>query len=267
MDSRLLEIIFKLKILRKESEVRVDKEKCIGCGQCQPYCPVGAISLLTKIEGGRETKLVEIDFDECVECSNCLRCADCPTEAIYQQELVWPRTIRYVLSDILSTGATTGIPGRGTEEGKTNDVTGRFKRGYVGIALEFGRPVLGTRIRDVERVAKAMATLGVEFERLNPTTALMENPKTGKFKEDVLNEKVMSLILESTIEIEKLGEVLDCLKRASHEIDTVFSLDLITRTNQDWSIPTESAVRNAGFWLAPNGKTCVGLGRPVAKED
>jgi len=35
-----------------------------------------------------------IDEDECVECSVCLRSGCCPTEALYQPELVWPRTVR-----------------------------------------------------------------------------------------------------------------------------------------------------------------------------
>lgn len=246
--------------------MKIDTEKCTGCGQCLPYCPVEAIVLTARTEGGRKRKFAQIEFDECVECSNCLRCADCPSDAIYQQELVWPRSLRHVLSDVLSTGSATGIPGRGTEEGKTNDVTGRFRKGFVGVALEFGRPILGARLKDVEKVAQALALLGVEFEPLNPTTALMEDPGSGKFKDEVLGEKVMSLILELTVGIEKLGDVLACLQKVSREIDTVYSLDLITRTDADWSTPTERIVRDAGLWLAPNGKTCVGLGRPLAKE-
>lgn len=239
--------------------MRIDPDKCSGCGQCIPYCPVNVIKM--------KNDIAEIDYDGCVECSNCLRNADCPTDAIYQDELVWPRTIRKVLSDVLATGTTTGIPGRGTEEMKTNDVTGRFKKGYAGIAMEFGRPILGARIYDVEKVAQAVATLGVEFEKLNPTISLMEDPKTGKFKEEVLNEKVMSIILELTAELGKLPELFKVLKKVSQEIETVFSLDLITRVNPDGSFPTAPFVKEAGLWVAPNGKTCVGLGRPLAKED
>lgn len=239
--------------------MRIDPDKCSGCGQCIPYCPVNVIKM--------KNDIAEIDYDGCVECSNCLRNADCPTDAIYQDELVWPRTIRKVLSDVLATGTTTGIPGRGTEEMKTNDVTGRFKKGYAGIAMEFGRPILGARIYDVEKVAQAVATLGVEFEKLNPTISLMEDPKTGKFKEEVLNEKVISIILELTAELGKLPELFKVLKKVSQEIETVFSLDLITRVNPDGSFPTAPFVKEAGLWVAPNGKTCVGLGRPLAKED
>ncbi len=238
--------------------MRIDPDKCSGCGQCIPYCPVNAIAL--------RDDMARIDFDECVECSNCIRNADCPTDAIYQQELAWPRIIRKVLSDELATGTTTGIPGRGTEEMKTNDVTGRFKRGDAGIAVEFGRPISGARIYDVEKVAQAVAKIGVEFEKLNPTISLMEDPKTGRFKKEVLNEKVMSLILEFTVELSKLPEVIELLKKASQEIDTVFSLDLITKVAPDGSFPTDPIVKDLGLWVAPNGKTCVGLGRPLAKE-
>jgi hypothetical protein len=211
--------------------------------------------------------IAEVNLDECVECSNCIRWANCPADAIYQQELAWPRVIRKILSDVFARGTTTGLPGRGTEEMKTNDVTGRFKRGVAGIAMELGRPILGTRLVDVEKVAMAVASAGATFEKLNPITGLMEDPKTGKFREDVLNEKMLSCILEASIELNELEEVLDSLKKVSQEIDTVFSLDLITRVNPDGSFPTDSILKKAGIWVAPNGKTCVGLGRPLAKED
>ena len=118
----------------------IDEDLCIGCGQCLPYCPVRAISL-------EET--AKIDFDECAECANCLRMAQCPVDAISQQELVWPRTVRSILSNVLTIAKESGISGRGTEEMKTNEVTGRFKPGVAGVAIEVGRPTLGARLYDV----------------------------------------------------------------------------------------------------------------------
>ena len=239
--------------------MKIDQELCIGCGQCVPYCPVKAIAL-------REER-AEIDFDECVECGSCLRMADCPVDAIYQQELVWPRSVRSLLSDPLTIAEESGISGRGTEEMKTNEVTGRFRRGYAGIGLEIGRPVLGTRFYDVEKVAQAVARMGVEFERINPTTSLMADPKTGKFKEDVLKEKVLSAIIEFSVRQEQLPELFDILREVAQEIDTVFTVDLACRVNPDGSVPTEPYTEADGLWVAPNGKVNVGLGRPRFQED
>jgi len=238
----------------------IDKDLCIGCAQCQPYCPVGAISL--------EGDLAEIDFEECAECGNCLRMADCPVDAIYQQELEWPRAVRSILSDPLTVAVESGIPGRGTEEMKTNEVTGRFKLGMVGVAIELGRPITGARFYDVEKVAQAVASLGgVEFEKINPTTSLMSDPETGKFKDDVLNEKVLSAILEFAVRPDQISQLFENLKKVSGEIDAVFSLDIATRLNSDESVPTAPYIDASGLWMAANGKTNIGLGRPLYQED
>ncbi len=237
----------------------IDSDECSGCGQCIPYCPVGAISM--------DDDVSEIDFDECTECGNCLRQADCPVDAIWQQELVWPRTIRSIFSDPLTIAEESGISGRGTEEMKTNDVTGRFQFGFVGIAIEFGRPILGARFYDIEKVARAVSALGVVYEKQNPTTSLMSDPNTGKFKDDVLPEKVLSAILEFRLVLKKLPELFEVLKNVSKKIETVFSLDIATRVNPDGSIPTAPFIESAGLWVAQNGKTNVGLGRPRYQED
>jgi ferredoxin len=126
-----------------------------------------------------------VDLDECVECGNCLRSAHCPTDAIYQQELVYPRTVRSLMSDVLTIAEESQISGRGTEEMKTNEVTGRFQLGGAGIAIEVGRPCLGTRLSDVEKIAQAVAGLGATFEPQNPVTSMMSDTSTGKFRDDL----------------------------------------------------------------------------------
>jgi len=209
----------------------------------------------------------QINFEECTECGNCLRMADCPVDAIWQQELIWPRTVRSIFSDPLTIAEESGISGRGTEEMKTNEVTGRFQFGFVGIAIEFGRPILGARFYDIEKVARAVSALGVAYEKMNPTTSLMSDPGQGKFEDDVLPEKVLSAILEFKLDLKKLPELFEILKKVSKKIETVFSLDVATRVNPDGSIPTAPYIEAAGLCIAQNGKTNVGLGRPRYQED
>ena len=239
----------------------INQELCVQCRACIPYCPMKAI------EYKEESQLLEINKDECVECEICKNAEVCPTSALNMEELGWPRILRNQFSNPLITHPDTGVPGRGTEEMKTNDVTGRFKRGMVGIAIEMGRPGTGTRFYDVEKVAMAVAKVGVHFEPHNPVTKLMIDETTGKMKDDVLNEKVLSAIIEFDIPAEKTKPVLEQLKTVIPLINTVFSLDLACRLNEDGSIPAVGLAEEAGFEVSINGKTNVGLGRPLAKEE
>lgn len=239
----------------------IDHERCIGCGSCIPYCPVRAIARDDR------TGQVAIDEDECVECEICLRAGVCEHNALTLQELTWPRILRSRFSNPLITHPDTGVPGRGTEEMKTNEVTARLKRGQAGMVIEVGRPGLGARFADVEKVAMAMASAGVRFEPNNPVTGLMTDTTTGRIREDVLDEKVLSAIIEFELPQEEIASVLAKLKEAAPEADTVFSLGLSCRLQRDGSNPVERLARQAGFVVSINGKTNVGLGRPLAGED
>jgi len=235
--------------------MKINKDACINCGKCINRCPVEAIKKV-----GKE---VIMDFDECVECGVCKRSQVCPTDAIYQQELVYPRTIRSIMSDVLTIAEESQISGRGTEEMKTNEVTGRFKDGWAGIAVELGRPGVATYMYDVEKVAKAVVLEEVEFELENPITSMMEDVKTGKFKEELLNERCLSAIIEFPVRLEKVEAVLRRIVDVSKELSTVFSLDIASKVAADGTIPHVSIVEDMGLWISPNGKNNVGLGRPL----
>jgi len=208
---------------------------------------------------------VFIDEDECVECGCCLKAKVCSCDAIWQPELDWHRRLRAEFSDASMAHPLTGVRGRGTEEMKTNDVTGRYPRGRVGIAVELGRPGIGTRLRDVEKVIKALVTLEVTFEKDNPVYALITDPITGKLREDAINEKVLSAIVEFSTTPDKVPSVLKALSQLSQEVDTVFSVDMCCLLETDGTSPAEDAARSAGFEVRPNGKNNIGLGRPLAK--
>ena len=234
----------------------IDRELCIGCEDCFIYCPVNAIAL--------DGEQAAIDQELCTECRNCHRVEACPVDAIQQNDLVWPRSIRNIFSDPISVFKETGVSGRGTEESKTNEVSGRFKRGEVGFTIDVGRPNAGgVKIREVEKISLALSELNVAFDRDNPLTYLMDDPETGKVKKEVLNEFVVSAIIEFKIPLEKCVEVVGKLKEISNKIDTVFSVGVISRVDDDWTIPAARVMEAEGIKIRPAGKTTLNLGRPL----
>lgn len=234
----------------------INKEKCVGCRRCLPYCPVHAISI---VDGK-----ADVNQDLCTECNACFRSPACKFGALQPAELEWPRTIRSLLSDVYT--EYNGVAGRGTEEMKTNDVTGRFKPGYIGIAIEFGRPNVGATFRDVDYMARKMAEIGGEFEPKNPVTHYL-NPETGEVNKDILDEFVISAIIEVSFPAEKLELALNTIIEASKHIDSVFSLDLVTKLNEDGTNPLQGKLEEMGLFVRPNGKTNVGLGKPFFEFD
>lgn len=243
--------------------MQIDAEKCVGCGQCRSFCTMNSIHYL---RSGKGTKVhCYVDEEECVDCGICYRAKVCPVDALNQPVHGWPRSIRGTFSNPLAEHKETRVPGRGTEEMKTNDITQRYKRGYAGIAAEMGRPGTGTRLRDAEKVFKALAKLDVEFEPMNPLTGLLANKKTGEMNPEVLDEKVLSCIIEMIIPLDRLMEVLATMEKVSKEIDTVFSIILVARVDEDLSVPTAKILEKNGTWFSVNGKTNLGLGHLQVK--
>jgi NAD-dependent dihydropyrimidine dehydrogenase PreA subunit len=235
--------------------MRIDQEECSGCKMCTKVCTVGAISM-------NEDKKAQIDLDQCVECGVCKRIEICPTDAIVEEELSWPRSIRRLYSDPTGVFVETGVDGRGTEEMKTNEITSRYLPGELGVILDVGRPNVGTTFKDIEIIASALAKDGIEFEKSNPIIGLMEDPQKGKFRSDIKNERVLSAILEFTVPVSKILRTLDQLKKVGEKIDTVFSVGIISVTQDNQAEKCLGQLIQNGWNVKPNGKVNLGLGRP-----
>ncbi|NNF45989.1 MAG: 4Fe-4S binding protein [Desulfofustis sp.] len=260
----------------------INKDKCVGCANCVPVCSVGAIFI------GADG-LAEINRDTCVECHNCHRSLSpehlppgltrlvrrilksvslrfqpdpdvCPTDAFAPEDLEWPRIVRRAFSDPMVTHESTGVHGRGTEEVKTHDVSGRIKHGEVGLVVEFGRPGIGTYFRDVEEVTTALAKEKITFEAGNPVTQLMTDKTTGQIREDLLDEKVLSCIVEVTVKLEDTAAILGSLKQMSKTVKTVISIGASTVCDKDGSDPLRDILQNEGFGIGW-AKVNLGLGR------
>ena len=236
--------------------MQVNEDKCSGCELCLDYCPVEAIVI--------EEKKARIDEDLCTECGNCKRIDICPEDAFEETELEWPRSIRAIFSNPLSECKETGVTGRGTEEMKTNDVVGRFGPNDIGFAVDVGRPNVGTRLKEVEKLTKVVAEIGVLFAPDNPLTFLMKNKQTGELKPEVRNENVISSIIEFKVGLDKVLGVVRALKKVAKNIDTVFSVGVISRVGVDGSIPVRSLLESERIDIRPNGKTNLGLGRVLS---
>ena len=266
----------------------ISETKCVACGNCIPICPVGAIHIDSK--RNRAT----VNQDECVECYTCFRGMSvehlnpwmvrtirgllklvrlrfepepdvCPTAAIEPQELTWPRVVRRAFSDPLVSHESTGVHGRGTEEVKTNDVTGRVKEGEAGFTVEFGRPSIGVRFRDIQLVTRALAKMGLQFEDRNPVTHMMTDRSTGQLREDILNEKILSAIVELKTTLDEVPRILKRLNEVSKELDTVISVGVATRCGSQGQNALEDLLREHGYDFL-RGKTNLGLGRALTVQ-
>src|SRR5579872_4294571 len=262
----------------------INPNKCVACGNCTYVCPMGAIYIDPQI------KRATINRDECVECHACYNGMSqehlnptmvrtirrvfqmvrvrfdpepdvCPTAAFEPDELQWPRVVRRAFSDPRVPHESTGVEGRGTEEVKTNDVSGRVKVGEVGFTIEFGRPGVGVWFRDIQKMCWALARAGVAFEKKNPVTSLMKDVATGTLREDILDEKVLSAIVEIKVRVELVEEVIALVREIEKQIDTVVALGVGARCDENGEENVVAPILERLGYKLERAKTNVGLGR------
>ena len=270
--------------------MRIDPARCVACGNCTYVCPMGAIAIDPAI------KRAVVDGEECVECYTCFEGMSqehlnptlvrvirallhvfrlrfdpepdvCPTAAFAPEELSWPRIVRRAFSDPRVPHESTGIGGRGTEEVKTNDVSGRVQLGEAGFTIEFGRPAVGVYFREIDKVTRGLARVGVTFEKKNPVTSLMSDVPIGAIRGDILAEKILSAIVEVKVPVERVEEVIRTVWDLESKIQTVIAIGVSTRCGEDGEENVVAPVLERLGYVPERAKTNIGLGRasnPVA---
>ena len=140
-----------------------------------------------------------------------------------------------------------------------------LKAGDAGFVIEFGRPGVGARFRDIERVTRALAELGVEFESNNPVTTLMTDPARGVIQPEILDEKILSAIVEIKTHLDDVPSVLRKIKELSREVETVISVGVSTRCGAGGEEPLREILQREGY-PTYRGKTNLGLGRATVHD-
>jgi hypothetical protein len=238
------------------NRARVNQEECVECFACfrgmsKEHLFPPMVRAIRKV-----AKAFRFRFDPEPDI--------CPTDAIVPQELSWPRVVRRAFSDPQVPHESTGIHGRGTAEVKTNDVTNRVKEGEAGFVIEFGRPGVGARFREIQEMTRALAGLGVEFEKHNPVTSLMTDPSRGLIRGDILNEKVLSAIVEIKVGLEQVPAILETIRSVSRRLETVVAVGVSTRCDANGDDPLAGLLEREGY-PAYRGKTNLGLGRVTSR--
>ena len=101
---------------------------------------------------------------------------------------------------------------------------------------------------------------------MNPVTTLMSDVAKGSIRPDILDEKVLSAILEFKIREDQLAKVVAALLPVLAEADTVVSWGLATRFAEDGTLPVRAKLQELGIATRPNAKINMGLGRPIIEE-
>jgi len=102
----------------------------------------------------------------------------------------------------------------------------------------------------------ALARLGCHFEPENPLTFLLADPTTGALKPELRNERVLSAIVEAQVPATRLLQLVPVIQDVASQVDTVISWEIITRLNDDGSIPILEDLKKLGTMsLAPTQRS------------
>jgi len=235
----------------------IKRDECVECYACYNGLSQEHLNPTMVRTMRKALKMLRIRFDPEPDV--------CPTAAFEPDELTWPRVVRRAFSDPRVPHESTGVEGRDTEEVKTNDVSGRVKVGEVGFTIEFGRPGVGARFYQIQEMCWALAKAGVSFEKKNPITSLMTDVPSGTIREDILNEKVMSAIVEIKVSVERTEEIIRLVWDVEKKLNTVVALGVGTRCDADGEDRVVAPILERLGYKLERAKTNIGLGRITRK--
>ena len=175
------------------------------------------------------------------------------------------RVVRRAFSDPRVPHESTGVEGRGTEEVKTNDVTGRVKIGEVGFTIEFGRPGVGVWFREIQ-LMWALGRSGRDVREEESDHVADDRRATGTLREDILNEKLMSAIVEIKVPVARIEEVIRLVWDIEKRIDTVVALGVGTRCDETArTMSSRPCSRSSATSCSARRPTPVSAASPISR--
>ena len=89
----------------------------------------------------------------------------------------------------------------------------------------------------------------------------MSDVATGTIREDIMNEKVMSAIVEIKVPVERTEEIIRLVWEVEKEMDTVVALGVGTRCDENGEERVVAPILERLGYKLERAKTNIGLGR------
>jgi hypothetical protein len=94
----------------------------------------------------------------------------------------------------------------------------------------------------------------------------MTDVGSGHIREDILDEKVLSAILEITVPVERTEDIIRTVWEVEKRIDTIVVLGVGTRCDADGEERVVAPILEKLGYKLRRAKTNIGLGRTVIRE-
>jgi hypothetical protein len=127
----------------------------------------------------------------------------------------------------------------------------------VEFELEFGRPGLGIRIGEIEKILSPLIRCGVVFETGRNTLGnWMIDRLKGIFQDEVKNERVMRGSVCFVVSSSKIPTILEAIEDCSVlSINTIFSLSVTSAVENSGAAPMIEMLEKMGCKVPPSCKT------------
>src|SRR5205823_6745468 len=114
---------------------------------------------------------------------------------------------------------------------------------------------------DIQVMTQALAAAKVPFEKKNPLTLMMSDVATGTLAEDVLDEKVLSAIVEIKVTVDRVEEIILLVHEVEKNINTVVALGVSARCDEEGQENVLAPILKRLGYKLERAKTNTGLGR------